>query len=86
MVKKDQVKKIKKGDVVTRFWYTLKNLDPSCGYHMESYLVATKLKSLVVKDVKVSSNHRIETYVVAIRICFLMFFLCPFFFVGFPPG
>jgi hypothetical protein len=22
---------------VTRFWYTLKNLDPSCGYQMESY-------------------------------------------------
>jgi hypothetical protein len=28
MVKKDQVKKIEKGDVVTRFWYTLKNLHP----------------------------------------------------------
>jgi hypothetical protein len=28
MVKKDQVKKIKKGDVVIRFWYSLKNLHP----------------------------------------------------------
>jgi hypothetical protein len=27
MVKKDHVKKIEKGDVVTRFWYTLRNLD-----------------------------------------------------------
>ncbi len=27
MVKKDEVKKIKKGDVVTRFWYTFKKLD-----------------------------------------------------------
>ncbi len=27
MVTIDQVKKIEKGDVVTRFWYTLKNLD-----------------------------------------------------------
>ncbi len=25
MVKKDQVKKTKKGDVMRRFWYTLKN-------------------------------------------------------------
>jgi hypothetical protein len=29
MVKKDQVKKIEKGDAVTRFWYTLRNLDPN---------------------------------------------------------
>ncbi len=29
MVKNDQVKKIEKGDVVTRFLYTLKNIDPS---------------------------------------------------------
>jgi hypothetical protein len=29
MVKKDQVKKTEKGDVMTRFWYTLKNLDPT---------------------------------------------------------
>ncbi len=28
MVKKDKVKNTKKGDVVTIFWYTLKNLDP----------------------------------------------------------
>jgi hypothetical protein len=28
MVKKDYVKKTEKGDDVTRFWYTLKNLDP----------------------------------------------------------
>jgi hypothetical protein len=27
MVKKDEVEKIKKGDVI-RFWYTIKNLDP----------------------------------------------------------
>ncbi len=27
MVKKDHVKKTEKGDVMTRFWYTLKNLD-----------------------------------------------------------
>jgi len=26
MVKKDYIKKIKNGDVMTRFWYTLKNL------------------------------------------------------------
>jgi hypothetical protein len=26
MVTKDKAKKTKKGDVVTRFWYTLKNL------------------------------------------------------------
>ncbi len=28
VVKKDLVKKIEKGDDVTRFWYTLKKLDP----------------------------------------------------------
>jgi hypothetical protein len=28
MVKKDYVKNIEKDDVVTRFWYTLKNLHP----------------------------------------------------------
>jgi hypothetical protein len=28
MVKKDWIKKTENGDVVTRFWYTLKNLDP----------------------------------------------------------
>ncbi len=28
MVNKDQVKKIEKGVTMTRFWYTLKNLDP----------------------------------------------------------
>ncbi len=28
MIKKDQVEKTKKCDDVTRFWYTLKNLDP----------------------------------------------------------
>jgi len=27
MVKKDQVKKIEKGDAMIKFWYTLKNLD-----------------------------------------------------------
>jgi hypothetical protein len=27
MVKRDKVEKTKKGDIVTRFWYTLKNLD-----------------------------------------------------------
>jgi hypothetical protein len=29
MIKKDQVKNIEKGDIMTRFWYTLKNLHPS---------------------------------------------------------
>jgi hypothetical protein len=29
MIKKDYVKKTKKADVVTRFWYTLKNLHPN---------------------------------------------------------
>jgi hypothetical protein len=57
----------------------------SGGHLIEGYLVATKLKNLVVKDVMVFGSHRIETYVVAIDICFLMFFLCPLFFVGFPP-
>jgi hypothetical protein len=28
MIKKKMVKKIEKGDIVTRFLYTLKNLDP----------------------------------------------------------
>jgi hypothetical protein len=56
------------------------------GDHLtEGYLVATKLKSLVVRDVKVSISHWIETYVVAIKICFLVFFLCPFFLLVFPP-
>jgi hypothetical protein len=27
MIEKDQVKKIEKNDVVTKFWYTLKHLD-----------------------------------------------------------
>jgi hypothetical protein len=29
MGKNDEVKKIEKNDVMTRFWYTLKNLDPN---------------------------------------------------------
>jgi hypothetical protein len=29
MVKKDWVKKTEKGDILTTFWYTLKNLDPN---------------------------------------------------------
>jgi hypothetical protein len=29
MVKKDTVKKTQKNDDVTRFWYTLKKLDPN---------------------------------------------------------
>jgi hypothetical protein len=29
MVKMDLVKKMEKGDIVTKFWYTLKNLDPT---------------------------------------------------------
>ncbi len=33
MVKKDLVKKTKKGDVVTRFWYTLKKLH----LHIQEY-------------------------------------------------
>jgi hypothetical protein len=28
MVKKDEVKKTEKGDIVTRFWHTLKKLNP----------------------------------------------------------
>jgi len=28
MVNKDYIKKTEKGDIVTRLWYTLKNLDP----------------------------------------------------------
>jgi hypothetical protein len=28
MVQNDEVKKIEKGDTMTRCWYTLKNLDP----------------------------------------------------------
>jgi hypothetical protein len=28
MVKRDEVKKTEKGDAMTSFWYTLKNLDP----------------------------------------------------------
>jgi hypothetical protein len=28
-IKKDYIKKIEKDDDMTRFWYTLKNLDPS---------------------------------------------------------
>jgi hypothetical protein len=31
MVKKDWVKNINKGDVMTKFWYTLKNLDLNVG-------------------------------------------------------
>jgi hypothetical protein len=29
IVKKDHVKKTKKNDIVTRFWYSLKNLHPN---------------------------------------------------------
>jgi hypothetical protein len=34
MVKKNNEKKIEKGDIVTRFWYTLKNLHPKCSLAM----------------------------------------------------
>jgi hypothetical protein len=34
MVKKDQVRKIEKGEIVTKFWYTLKKLDPSFNVFM----------------------------------------------------
>jgi hypothetical protein len=35
MEKNDLVKNIKKGEVVTRFWYMVKNLHPRCmGYHL----------------------------------------------------
>ncbi len=52
---------------------------------MEGYLVATSLKNLMVRDVKVSNGHQIKTYFVAIKICFLMFLLS-ILFVGFPPS
>jgi hypothetical protein len=34
MVKKDKVKKKEKGDIVTRFWYTLKNIHLDANWNM----------------------------------------------------
>jgi hypothetical protein len=38
------VKKTKKGDVMTRFWYTLKNLDPIQYYKIIIFIIGFKQK------------------------------------------
>jgi hypothetical protein len=48
--KKDQVKKIEKGDTLTKFWNTLKNLDPSMDL---SKLHVHGIKKLMVFNSKV---------------------------------
>jgi len=39
MIKKDQIKKTKNGDVMTRFWYTYKNLQPYVYYEYIKFVL-----------------------------------------------
>ncbi len=53
MIKKDQVKKIEKGDTITRLWYTLKSLDPCMNqkYKLKMY-TSCKTKKYIIESGK----------------------------------
>jgi hypothetical protein len=60
MVKKDYIKKSENGEVVTRFWYTLKNLDPyeylPTPFSREGLGMTWTLGGKIVKEVPTSTS------------------------------
>jgi hypothetical protein len=56
MIKKGYIKITKKGDIMTRFWYNLKNLDPTYMYHFEFFaLIFHKLLTIAHLSIKLHS-------------------------------
>jgi hypothetical protein len=57
MIKKYYIEITKKGDTMTRFWYNLKNLDPTYVYHFEFFaLIFHKLLTMAHLSIKLHSS------------------------------
>jgi hypothetical protein len=55
MIKRDYIKITKKGDIMTRIWYNLKNLDPTYMYHFEFF-------ALIFHKLLTIAHLRLHTY------------------------